>query len=176
MHRRPSPIRTAVAVALLLTVGLAAGCGSGSSSSSDSAPTTTKGPCADTKVSGPFGKAPEVTVAVGGQTPSALVKKDVITGSGKEAKTGGGVTMNYALYLCSDGSKVESTFGEGQPFSATLEQGSLIEGWVQGVPGMKVGGRRMLVIPPDLAYGDQSQAGIPANSTLLFVIDLVSVP
>jgi peptidylprolyl isomerase len=120
---------------------------------------------------------PKPTVEVPkGPAPTQLVVKDLKTGDGAEAKSGDQVSVQYVGVLYSGGKQFDSTWDRGQPFSFQLGGGNVIPGWDQGVAGMKVGGRRELVIPPDLAYGAQGQPPtIPANATLVFVIDLVSV-
>ena len=117
------------------------------------------------------------TVALpSGSAPTRLVVKDLKTGNGAEAKSGDQVSVQYIGVLYDNGSKFDSSYDHGQPFSFKLGGGQVIPGWDQGVAGMKVGGRRELIIPPDLAYGAQGQPPtIPANATLVFVIDLVSV-
>jgi FKBP-type peptidyl-prolyl cis-trans isomerase len=109
-----------------------------------------------------------------------IVVTDVVVGSGTEIRLGRGATVFYTLWL-SDPSKpegkgtlVESNVG-GQAFSFALGYNQVIPGWDIGIPGMKVGGTRRLVIPPDQAYGSSSSATIPANSTLVFDIQLVGV-
>ena len=117
-----------------------------------------------------------------GPTPVAVPfsSTDLVVGTGAEATNGKTLTVNYTLWLYSasaadhKGSQVQTTVG-GQPFQFTLGAGRVIAGWDQGVPGMKVGGRRELVIPPSLGYGAAAQPGIPANSTLVFDIDLLGV-
>lgn len=111
-----------------------------------------------------------------GPAPTRLVVKDLKTGTGAEAKSGDQVSVQYIGVLYDNGSKFDSSYDHGQPFSFKLGGGQVIPGWDQGVAGMKVGGRRELIIPPDLAYGAQGQPPtIPPNATLVFVIDLVSV-
>ncbi len=105
-----------------------------------------------------------------------LVKKDLVTGTGQAAQAGQTVTVNYVGVLCSTGKEFDSSWKRNQPFTTPLTPGSVITGWVQGIPGMKVGGRRELIIPPTLGYGKQgSPPTIPPNSTLVFVVDLLSV-
>jgi peptidylprolyl isomerase len=120
---------------------------------------------------------PKPTVEVPkGPAPTHLVVKDLKTGDGAEAKSGDRVSVQYVGVLYDDGKQFDSSWDRGQPFSFQLGGGQVIPGWDQGVAGMKVGGRRELVIPPDLAYGAQGQPPqIPGNATLVFVIDLVSV-
>lgn len=119
-------------------------------------------------------KKPVVSVPKG-QPPKTLVVKDLIKGSGKAAKSGANVSVNYVGVLYNNGKEFDSSWKTGNPFSFQLGQGSVIKGWDQGVPGMQVGGRRELIIPPNLAYGSSGQGGIPPNSTLVFVVDLLSV-
>jgi len=111
-----------------------------------------------------------------GPAPTQLQVKDLKTGTGAEAKSSDQVSVQYIGVLYDNGSKFDSSYDHGQPFSFKLGGGQVIQGWDQGVAGMKVGGRRELIIPPDLAYGAQGQPPtIPPNATLVFVIDLVSV-
>lgn len=107
--------------------------------------------------------------------PNQLQITDEKVGDGDEAQTGKTVSVNY-LGTLTNGTKFDSSYDRNQPFSFTLGGGQVIKGWDQGVVGMKVGGKRKLVIPADLAYGDQSpSAAIPPNSTLVFEIELLSV-
>jgi FKBP-type peptidyl-prolyl cis-trans isomerase len=105
---------------------------------------------------------------------------DLVVGTGAEAANGKTLTVNYTLWLYSEtaadhkGTLVQTTAG-ASPFSFVLGAGRVIAGWDRGVPGMKVGGRRELVVPPSLGYGATAQTGIPANSTLVFDVDLLSV-
>jgi FKBP-type peptidyl-prolyl cis-trans isomerase len=108
--------------------------------------------------------------------PTHLVVKDLKTGTGAAAQPGDQVSVQYVGVLYNDGSKFDSSYDRGQPFSFKLSSGQVIQGWDQGVAGMKEGGLRELIIPPDLAYGAQGQPpSIPPNATLVFVIDLVKV-
>jgi len=96
-------------------------------------------------------------------------------GSGAEAKSGDAVTVNYVGTL-QDGTKFDSSIDRGQPFPLTLGQNSVIQGWELGVVGMKVGEKRRLTIPPELAYGSQGAGEvIPPNATLIFEIDMLSI-
>lgn len=103
-----------------------------------------------------------------------LQKTDEVVGTGPEAVAGKSVTVNYTGTLA-NGSVFDSSFSRNQPFTFQLGAGQVIKGWDEGVVGMKVGGKRKLVIPPSLGYGDQSMGSIPPNSTLTFEIQLVSV-
>ena len=106
---------------------------------------------------------------------TSLKSTDQVVGTGAEAKEGSKITVNYTGKL-TDGTVFDSTEKQGgKPATFTLAKGSLIDGWVQGIPGMKVGGKRHLVIPAALGYGAQANGSIPANSTLEFDIELVDV-
>jgi len=98
---------------------------------------------------------------------------DLKVGTGKVAKTGDQISVNYRGTL-TDGKQFDSSYDRGQPFEFQLG-GQVIQGWNQGVVGMKVGGKRKLVIPSDLAYGPAGQGEIPPNSTLIFEIELLKV-
>jgi peptidylprolyl isomerase len=111
-----------------------------------------------------------------GPAPTHLVVKDLKTGTGPAAKPGDQVSVQYIGVLYDNGSKFDSSYDHGQPFSFKLGGGQVIQGWDQGVAGMKAGGLRELIIPPGLGYGAQGQPPtIPPNATLVFVIDLVSI-
>jgi peptidylprolyl isomerase len=99
--------------------------------------------------------------------------KDIFLGDGAEAGATSTLTVHYTLMSWSTGQIVESSWSGGQPATFPLTQ--VIQGWQQGIPGMKVGGRRLLVIPPSLGYGDQAAGPIAANETLIFVVDLIGV-
>ncbi len=130
-------------------------------------------PAADLSPAGTAGKAPTVVVPAG-SPPTQLESADLITGTGAAAKTGDALTVQYVLATYSSGKTVQSSW-TGKPFMFTLGQG-VIQGWDEGVVGMKVGGRRELIVPPSLGYGSAAQgAGIAANDTLVFVIDLVKI-
>lgn len=108
-------------------------------------------------------------------TVDKLVIQDVHVGAGREAKSGNTVTVHYTGTF-TDGRKFDSSYDHNQSFSFVLGAGQVIPGWDQGLPGMKVGGKRKLAIPPSLAYGARGAAGaIPPNSTLLFEVELLDV-
>jgi FKBP-type peptidyl-prolyl cis-trans isomerase len=100
--------------------------------------------------------------------------EDIKEGTGEPAKTGDLVAVHYTGTL-KDGSKFDSSRDKGEPFIFTLGQGKVIQGWEQGIAGMKPGGRRKLTIPPSLGYGSTARPKIPANSTLLFDVELIKV-
>jgi peptidylprolyl isomerase len=110
-----------------------------------------------------------------GKAPKSLVVKDIVKGKGATAKAGDAITVQYVGVDFKTGEQFDASWDRGQPFQFQLGAQMVIPGWDQGVAGMKVGGRRELVIPPDLAYGPQGQPpAIAPNATLVFVIDLVS--
>ncbi|MBI2452883.1 MAG: FKBP-type peptidyl-prolyl cis-trans isomerase [Parcubacteria group bacterium] len=100
--------------------------------------------------------------------------EDILVGQGAEAKTGNTVSVQYRGTLL-NGIQFDSSYDRGEPFSFTIGQGQVIRGWEQGIPGMKVGGKRKLVIPSALAYGDRAIGSIPPNSTLVFEVELLLV-
>jgi FKBP-type peptidyl-prolyl cis-trans isomerase len=121
-------------------------------------------------------KKPEIPEQTG-EPPKELVARDLIEGEGEAVKEGDTVFVDYVGVLFKGGKEFDSSWGEGkEDFSFTVGDGQVIDGWEQGVVGMKPGGRRQLVIPPDLAYGEAGQPpSIPANATLVFDIDLRKV-
>jgi peptidylprolyl isomerase len=112
-----------------------------------------------------------------GEPPAELQKTDIVKGKGKTAKAGDTVSVQYVGNSWSTGAQFDASWDRGgEPFAFPLGAGQVIPGWDQGVAGMKVGGRRLLVIPPELAYGAQSPSpDIAANETLVFVVDLKKV-
>ncbi len=125
------------------------------------------------EVAGDKGSKPTIAAPVG-NPPSTLQSKDIFEGNGKEAVATSVLEVHYTLMVWSSGTLVESSWDSGQ--TATFPLSGVIAGWQQGIPGMKEGGRRLLVIPPDLGYGSQGAGGaIGPNETLIFVVDLVKV-
>ncbi len=188
----PSTIRRSfLAAGALCAAILIAGCGSGGSStitvgnenSADnslihagekataSTPSSTTAP-AKTPTSGPLSKEPKVTPP-SGPAPTKLETKDLIVGTGAEAKPGDTVTVNDVGVLYANGKEFENTFERKEP--STFALSGLIPGFSKGIPGMKVGGRRELIIPAALGYGKAGSGKIPPNSPLVFVVDLLGV-
>ena len=125
--------------------------------------------CAKEKTEETAQGAPEVGTATG------LKQQDLKVGDGPEAVSGKTVDVHYTGWL-EDGTKFDSSLDRGEPFSFRLGAGQVIEGWDQGVAGMKVGGKRKLTIPPDLAYGQEGAGGvIPPGATLVFEVELLGV-
>jgi peptidylprolyl isomerase len=113
---------------------------------------------------------------VPGPPPDDLVVTDLTVGDGEEAKRGQTVTVHYVGVSHANGEEFDASWNRGEPFRFPLGGGRVIAGWDQGVAGMRVGGRRQLVIPPHLAYGDRGAGGvIKPGSTLVFVVDLLAV-
>lgn len=138
------------------------------------AQTATKKPATATHRATTVG--PTKVTGAGTKTPSGLQYWDIRAGTGASAEAGKKVKVDYTGWLTT-GKKFDSSVGTGHPFEFTLGAGQVIKGWDEGVAGMKVGGKRQLRIPPDLAYGAQGTPGgpIPANATLIFDVRLVGV-
>jgi len=125
------------------------------------------------EIGGSNGSKPTIS-APSGDAPKNLEKKDIFVGTGKEAVATSILEVHYTLMAWSTGNLVESSWDSGQ--TARFPLSGVIAGWQQGIPGMKEGGRRLLVIPPDLGYGASGAgAAIGPNETLIFVVDLVKV-
>ena len=125
------------------------------------------------QVDGAKGSKPTIT-APSGTAPATFQSQDIFVGDGKEAIPTSTLEVHYALMAWSSGELVESSWDRNQ--TATFPLSGVIAGWQKGIPGMKEGGRRLLVIPPDLGYGAQGAGGaIGPNETLIFVVDLVAV-
>jgi peptidylprolyl isomerase len=185
---RPTTVLAAFGAAILI-----AGCGSSGSSSTigvgnensaDSAltkatsstpatPTTPAAASVKTPATGPLSKKPTVSVPTG-PAPAKLEIKDLIKGTGKAVTSPStSVTVNYVGVLYKGGKEFDSSWKRGETSAFSLS--GVIPGWTQGIPGMKVGGRRELIIPAALAYGAKgSPPTIPPNAPLVFVIDLLA--
>ena len=108
--------------------------------------------------------------------PSELVKSDLEVGSGDEAVKGKNVSVHYVGVAWSNGQEFDASWNRGEAFDFRLGAGQVIQGWDDGVEGMKVGGRRQLTIPPDMGYGSRGAGGvIKGGETLVFVVDLLNV-
>lgn len=118
--------------------------------------------------------SPSPSVAATTAPTGKLESTDEVVGTGDEAVAGKTVSVNYVGTL-TNGTKFDSSYDRNQPFEFVLGAGNVIKGWDQGVAGMKVGGKRKLVIPPDLGYGASGNGSIPPNSTLVFEVELLSV-
>jgi peptidylprolyl isomerase len=186
MHRR-----FLLAALPLLSAGVVAGCGSSNSDTASIQPppsesqtltftattTSSTGPTGPTIVTpshGALSVRPTITVPKT-SPPKSLVSKDLITGTGAAAKAGDTITVNYVGALYNNGKVFDASWDRNQPYSTPIGEGALIKGWDEGMLGMRVGGRRELIIPPSLAYGKTGQGPIPGNSTLVFIVDLLGL-
>jgi FKBP-type peptidyl-prolyl cis-trans isomerase FkpA len=135
--------------------------------------------CAQTGTTPPAAAAPAAAPAV----VTELVKKDIVEGTGKTAETGKAVLVHYTGWLYDPaapgmkGAKFDSSEGRPTPFGFVIGARRVIKGWDEGVPGMKEGGKRTLIIPPALAYGEKGSGSgkIPPNATLLFEVELIKL-
>lgn len=169
-----------VACAFLITSVSACGGGataSGGGTTSSNQPAAAGGPqctAAQIQVTANVGATPTVTLPKGCATPTTLLSKDIVAGTGQAVKAGDSITADYQLTTWSNDAMVQQSFGS-QPFTTQIGVGQVIPGWDQGLIGLKSGGRRLLVVPPALGYGSAAQQGIKANETLVFVIDVHNV-
>jgi peptidylprolyl isomerase len=126
-----------------------------------------------------LGERPDIAAMMGddlGEPPDDLVVDDIVLGEGDQAQPGDTVSVQYVGVAWSTQEEFDASWDRGQPFSFTLGEGRVIEGWDRGVEGMQVGGRRSLTIPPELAYGERGVGGVIApGETLVFVVDLLEV-
>jgi peptidylprolyl isomerase len=171
-----------------LTALLLAGCGDAKktvdTAAADATVTATPTPIIE-KVTGDPTPMPEVTPSGKsepdiqkrqGEPPTKLVVHELEVGKGAEAEPGKLLAVDYKGARWDDNAVFDSSWGEGgKPFQFILGANQVIKGWDEGLKGMKVGGRRELIVPPDLAYGDHGQAQIRPNDTIVFVIDLLAV-
>jgi peptidylprolyl isomerase len=170
-------------LALLVGAGVAA-CGSGDSSDSETAATSTP---TETPTAAPA-NVDEIVAGVGkntkkkpkivtpqGDPPTQLVIKDIVKGTGPKAKPGDTLTMQYVGNSWSTGEQFDASWDRGQAFPFQLGAGMVIPGWDQGMVGMRKGGRRLLIIPPDMGYGPQGSGPIGPNETLVFAVDLEKI-
>jgi peptidylprolyl isomerase len=144
--------------------------------SSTTTTSTTTTPTITTPKTGPLSKEPTITVP-SGPPPKTLVENDLITGTGATAADGDTITVNYVGALYSNGEVFDASWRRHSTFTlpGPLGAGSVIKGWDEGIVGMRVGGRRELIIPPALGYGKIGNPPVPPNATLIFIIDLLGV-
>ncbi len=113
-------------------------------------------------------------IAAGTEAPTGLVVRDLVVGTGTTVDSTATVKLKYVGALFTNGTVFDASWGKGAGDSASFALSGVIPGFAQGLVGMKVGGRREIVIPPALGYGASATGSIPANSTLVFVCDMVS--
>lgn len=168
------PRRAAAALAAVAVLALAAtACGS-EPSSSDEATATTEAECRTVEAALAEKTAPDP--AVPEKAVTGIEKTDDIIGCGDEVLDDSAVQVHYVLKSMSSGAVVDSSWERGAPFDVTLGQQQVISGWEEGIPGMRAGGRRTLVLGPDYGYGAAgSPPDIAPNDTLVFVVDVLSV-
>jgi peptidylprolyl isomerase len=162
-------------IVILLAALVAAGCGSSSSKTGGAVTTVPQSVAAPPPTAASIGTKPTVTVP-STPPPATLQVTDLVPGTGAAAKVGDTITVQYVGLSYTNKKQFDSSWDRGSPATFPLAQGQLIDGWVQGIPGMKIGGRRQLIIPPALGYGASPPTpAIAPNDTLIFVIDLVKI-
>lgn len=168
-------LRLRGSAALFATAALAlSACSSGSAEEPGVGPCSYDLTTAGVTVSGTTGEQPTIEIADDAQPATELIIEDLCIGDGDEAPAGSTVTVNYVGVSQTIGNVFDSSFQRGFPATFGLDQ--VIEGWRDGLVGMQEGGTRLLVIPPDQAYGEISPGpDIAANDTLVFVVDLLDV-
>jgi FKBP-type peptidyl-prolyl cis-trans isomerase len=169
--------RTVLAVALVFTMVGAIFLGVTSMSDSDisdSAGSSNSSGSASALpiVSANAGEAPSIS-APSGTPPAGLTTSDVIVGTGAEVLPTSTLTVHYTLMAWSTGKIIESSWDSGAP--ATFPLANVVEGWQKGLPGAKVGGRRLLILPPEMGYGPAGSGPIGPNETLIFAVDIIGV-
>lgn len=172
MAMKKSPRFIVAGILALVLVGLST-IGALNMNSSDSTPASTSTPSnsALPVVSDVAGQAPTISAPTGA-APAELTTQDIIVGSGTEVLPTSTLTVHYTLMAWSTGKIIESSWS-GQP--ATFPLAQVVEGWQKGLPGAKVGGRRLLVLPPAMGYGAAGAGPIGPNETLIFVVDIIGV-
>jgi peptidylprolyl isomerase len=163
--------RTIVAALLALALVALAALGAINMNSSDTSSNSSATAGSLPTVSANAGEVPTVTAPTGA-APTELTTKDIIVGTGAEVLPTSTLTVHYYLMTWSDGRVIESSW-VGQP--ATFPLAQVVEGWQKGLPGAKVGGRRLLVLPPAMGYGAAGAGPIGPNETLIFVVDILGV-
>lgn len=153
---------------VVLGAALLGACGGGGAADSEE----TEGvDTAGVEVSGELGSKPQVSIP-DGEPPDELIIVDLVDGDGAEVEPGASVTAHYVGVSWINEQEFDSSWDRGDPLTFPLS--GVIAGWSEGLPGMRVGGRRLLIIPPEMGYGDQSPTpAIAANDTLVFVVDMV---
>lgn len=173
--------RTVLACSLAALALTGAGCGDDESGTADTPATDV--PAADTDTAGtdrvfaesnPAPGKPRVRIP-SGPLPKDVEIRDIEKGTGATAKLGDEIAVHYVSVAMSNRKETDSSYDARRPFEFKLGETSVVQGWHEGIPGMKVGGRRELIVPPDKAYGTSEHDVIKPNETLLYVIDLVDI-
>jgi peptidylprolyl isomerase len=170
-----------LAIALIAALLALAGCGGDDNNTNDESTATPEAAATETATPSatetPAAPAKKPTVKVPkGKAPKKLVVKDLKEGTGPAVQAGQTATVQYVGVNFKNGKQFDASWDRGEPFSFAVGGGQVIPGWDQGVEGMKVGGRRLLVVPPDLGYGPDGQPPvIEPNETLVFVVDLLAI-
>lgn len=162
----PIPRRTARPLAAAVALLVLAGCRDGDGATSD-------GDGAATAETLELGEPPDVE-APSGTPPGSLTVEELVEGDGAPATEGDVLTVHY-IGMTWSGNEFASSWDRGQPLTYEHGQGRWVEGWEAGIDGMRVGGRRRIVVPPELGYGQRGAPGIGAGETLVFVVDLLDV-
>ena len=164
-----------IIVTAIVATGLLFGVLTLGTNSANQKSTTTKGTNTNmsiVKVTGELGSAP-VFESPKGTPPTEMVVEDLVVGNGAEVLPTSTLTVQYTLKAWSTGDVVDSSWSRGTPAQFPLS--GVIAGWQQGLPGMKVGGRRLLIVPPSLGYGAQQVGPMKPNETLIFVVDVLGI-
>ena len=184
MPRRPPAPLVLLALLAALALGTCGGDEDDSGSGGDSADTSQESPPPSDDTDTETETAPDLTDTSvkpvidkpSGTPPRRLVKEDIVKGKGPGAKPGDTVIVNYVGVSFSTGEEFDASWDTGQPFPVQLGAGNVIEGWEKGLLGIKKGGRRELIIPPEQAYGAKgAPPSIGPNETLVFVIDALEI-
>jgi peptidylprolyl isomerase len=182
MPSRRSPLVPLLLAALVSALLVAAcggdddaGGGGGSGATSAGTAAATSSPAATASIRDTSTK-PVLDPLPTGPPPRTLDETDIVRGTGRQAKQGDTVVMQYVGWGYANGKQFDASWDRGEPFTFTLGAGDVIKGWDKGIVGMRVGGRRKLVIPPDLGYGEAGAGpDIGPGETLIFIVDLQAI-
>jgi len=169
-------VKLPIALISLCAVLAFAGCGGSSDSSTESSESTSTSTSESTAKTKPAEKTKPTVTVPKGAPPKKLVVRELEKGSGAEAKAGDEITVQYVGVDYKQGKEFDSSWSRNEPFTFNFGAGEVIAGWEQGIKGMKIGGRRELIVPSELGYGETGNPpDIAPNEALVFVIDLLEV-